>query len=119
ETNLRADVSQLADINNEDNLKEVQGKLSRTALSLAVAVSEPKALPANDPHALMNQPPQAGQTPRMIVFGSVAFASNRNMAETSGTAHYALFTAALSWLRGRPTDIGLEPKTRNYFTLQN
>jgi len=55
--------------------------------------------------------------PRLVVFGSAAFATNQYMAESSPLPNYDLLASTLAWLRERPSNIGLEPKKRNLFVL--
>lgn len=113
DTNVRADPGQLV----RDLLKDVQQqreKLSQEPSTIAVAVGEPQPTASTDPHAAM-RPPE--QKPRAIVIGSASFASNPYMAESSGRLNYTLFSSALSWLRERPSGIGMEPKNRGIFVL--
>jgi hypothetical protein len=113
ETNVRADPGQLV----EDLLKnerEMQEKLNQEPAPVVVAVGESQQPAGNDPHAFM-RPPE--QKPRAVVIGSASFASNRYMNESSPLPNYDLFASALSWLRERPSSIGLEPKKRNIFAL--
>src|SRR5262249_44237019 len=80
ESNLRADPVQLLNdlLSNQTELKE---KLSQDPASVAVAVGEPVQPSANDPHAAFRGP--TDQKPRLVVFGSVAFAANRYVDENS------------------------------------
>jgi hypothetical protein len=113
ETNLRVDPGQLVEalLKNEEELAK---KLQDEPLPVAVAVGEPQTPSGNDPHAFMRP---SEQTPRMIVFGSAAFATNQYMRESSPLPYYDLLASSLAWLRERPSSIGLEPKKRNFFVL--
>jgi hypothetical protein len=90
--------------------------ISRTAISLAVAVTEGKA-PAPMPPG---HPPVGGdQQPRLIVFGDASWVTNRLINSQIGAYNYDLFSNCLSWLRERP-DIGAEyaeGKIRENYTL--
>jgi hypothetical protein len=117
ETNLRADVSQVVEslLKNE---KEQDEKLDQDKThSVAVAVGEPQPPPANDPHAMMNPAAGGEPKPRLVVIGSASFASNAFTAESSGRPNYDLVASCLSWLRERPSSIGLEGKSREFFVL--
>jgi hypothetical protein len=114
ESNVAADPSALANdlLKNE---KDREAKLSTEPISLAVAVTETSA--NADPHAFMR--PQAGQqTPRLVVFGNSTMASNRATSERRGNdTYYEIIANTLDWLREKPSNIGIEPKTRNVFTI--
>jgi len=91
-------------------------RISKEDLPVAVVVSEGVPPAGNDPHAMMEAPQQK---PRLVVFGSATWSSNRCMAEgTSGAPYYALFSSCLAWLRERPSDIGIEPKKSDIFVLK-
>jgi hypothetical protein len=115
ETNFQADPGQLVNalMNNEQELAK---KLSQEdePLPVAVAVGEPQPPAGGDPHEFMRQPELK---PRLVVFGSAAFATNQYMAESSPLPNYDLLASTLAWLRERPSNIGLEPKKRNLFVL--
>jgi hypothetical protein len=117
ETNLRADPSQLAEslLKNE---KELDAKIDPDQMyPVAVAVGEPQAPADNDPHAALRNPPSGEQKPRLIVIGSSSFASNVYTAESSGRPNFALLSGCLSWLREKPSSIGLPGKSREFFVL--
>lgn len=112
-TTLKADPYQLMIEMARDEQR--QDKMAAEALSVAVAVSEPvqPSDPA-DPHAFMRQ---QEQKPRLVAFGDATFASNQAMAEGSGNYNFPLFASTLAWLRERPSNIGVPPKSRNTFAL--
>lgn len=58
----------------------------------------------------------AAAKPRMAVFGSASFISNPYMDETrSDPVYFDLFAGTLEWLRERPSNVGIEPRTyKNY-----
>jgi hypothetical protein len=111
ESNLTADPAQLA-ASLRTNRQELEAKLSERDIPMAVAVTEASA--PSDPHAFMRQPVEG--TPRLAVFGNAALASN-DLVEKAGGFYYEIVANTLDWLRGRPQSIGIEPKTRNVFTL--
>jgi hypothetical protein len=62
--------------------------------------------------------PQTGQAPRLAVFGSATMACNRQTSENRGNPlEWEIIANTLDWLREKPNNIGIEPKTRNVFTL--
>jgi hypothetical protein len=122
ETNLRAEPVELArdlanDIRERKNMELVEKKLgAQKNIPVAVTVGEPTPPNPSDPHAFMRQ--GGDQKPRIVVFGGSTFASNRFMSLNAGDTSYNLFSSALSWLRERQQNIGLEPKRRNTFELK-
>jgi ABC-type uncharacterized transport system len=114
ETNFSAQPSQLiAQMAKDPALADKT--LSQEPLSVAVTVTEPQPpKPGGDPHDFMRQ---MEQKPRLVVFGSAAFASNPLMTERAGGPYFTLLNSTLSWLRERPSNIGVEPKKRNVFVL--
>jgi hypothetical protein len=118
ETNFNADPTEtIARLRKDEAFRKqfAEKTLAQEPLSVAVTVTEPAAPRTGDPHEFMRQ--QADQKPRLVVFGSSAFASNRYMTEGSGSASFPLLNSTLSWLRERPSNIGIEPKKRNVFVL--
>jgi hypothetical protein len=117
ETNLRAEPSALVEsiMNNEEELRK-RFSPNAAELSVAVTVGEPQPPKENDPHAFM-RPPEV--RPRAVVFGSSDWALNQYTTEGSGRPNYDLFASSLSWLRERPSNIGLEPKKRPIYVLSN
>ncbi len=112
-TTLKADPYQLMKDMARD--EQAQNKLASEPLSVAVAVSEPvQPSDPSDPHAFMRQ---QDQKPRLVVFGDATFASNQFMAEGRGFYNFPLFSSTLAWLRERPSNIGLPPKSHNTFAL--
>ncbi len=96
--------------------RELLAKLEPN-LPVAVAVSETTA-PA-DPHGFA-QP--RDQKPRLIIVGNATFASNLTMEQARqggdpGYLYYSLFASSLSWLRERPASIGIEPKKRDTYQM--
>jgi gliding motility-associatede transport system auxiliary component len=102
-------------IKDEANMKEVESKLIKKPLSIAVAVTQPKG-PENfdDPHARLNQK----QDPLLVVFGDAGWVSNQEVSRND-RPNFDLFVSLLSWLRERP-EIGkkaADAKERPYFTM--
>src|SRR5262249_23922771 len=56
--------------------------------------------------------------PRLVVVGNANFVCNWVMAEGSGgDPYFDLFLSSLSWLRERPSNIGVAPKKREYYQI--
>jgi hypothetical protein len=110
ETNLQTDAMQLIkDLSRRDALND---KVSHEPLPVAVAVSE--TLPGGTgPHSVA----QAEEKPRLIVFGNTGVVSNYVMSEAAIGLYYDLFASAIAWEREKPSNIGIEPKQRDYYTL--
>lgn len=80
--------------------QKINERLSRTPLSLAVAVTEgktPAPVPGHEFEA------QEGQ-PRLVVFGDASWICNPFLQQFAPN-HFNLFSSCLSWLAGR-ADIG-------------
>jgi hypothetical protein len=111
ETNLKTDPLQLL----REFLQRGQlgPKLSDQPIPVVVAVSE--MMPGGSgPHAFM----QSEDKPRLVVFGDATWAGNRYMAENvAANGYYDLFASTLAWLREKPSNIGIEPKKRDFYTL--
>jgi hypothetical protein len=109
----------------EDYAKERKQELrakARSSLPVAVAVSEQGAPDPNDPHAFMGGARSEGP-PRVEVFGDATFVSNQSLGgqagdEQVGQVNYDLFASALAWLREKPSSMGIEPKDRGTYTMQ-
>jgi hypothetical protein len=89
-----------------------------TALPVAVAVSDMSTgVRPSGPHAFMG----GEGTPRLVVIGNADFASNLNdpLSRRSpiNTQYYSLMTSALAWLREKPSNIGIEGKTRDKYKM--
>jgi ABC-type uncharacterized transport system len=98
----------------QKNPRDLKAKLSEQSIPVAVAVSESAA--SADPHAFMR--PQAGQTPRLVVFGDATLACNRFTTDRRGNSlPYDVIANTMDWLREKPSNIGIEPKSRNMFTI--
>jgi hypothetical protein len=68
--------------------------------SIAVTATEPRrGGRPNDPHAFMGGGEQA---PKMVVFGTSSWISDRELSTSQRRLNFALFTACVSWLRERP-----------------
>jgi hypothetical protein len=85
---------------------------------IGVTVSQPTGgMRAGDPHAML----RGGEAkPRIVVIGNVAFASDLNAPLTSQQVvpeYYSLVSSSLAWLRERPSNIGIEGKTRDKYKL--
>lgn len=114
ETNLRADPGQLVEDMVKNRREDLATKIEGGPFSTAVVVTEPSALPDIPEHRGM---PMAGDgKPRLVVIGDATLASNRYMAE--GFTYYDLLASALSWLRERPQNIGIEAKKRDTYTME-
>lgn len=114
---LKIDVTRLVNEMIRMPAVELQSKLSRRPVPVAVAVSETgKPEDPTDPHAFMRQ--NQNLTPRLLVFGDASFASNASMVEEAGTTYYDLFASALGWLRERPGNIGIQPKKHDIYAMQ-
>lgn len=108
ESDLKASPRQLVESFAKDpNL--FRDKRSPEPLPIAVVVSE--SAPAAMPGGLGGP-----SKPRMAVFGSANFITNSRMDETrSDSAYFDLFAGTLEWLRERPSNVGIEPRTyKNY-----
>jgi hypothetical protein len=111
ETDVLANPMELVD---EVMRKGDTARLSRKALSAAVTVSEPVPGAGGGAHAGM----QMDQKPRMVVFGDSAIVSNAlTTSPGTGIPYFDLFSSCLSWLRERPSNIGIEPKKSDVFVV--
>jgi hypothetical protein len=91
-------------------------KISRTPLTVAVAVSEGK----NPPPMMPGHPPIGGEAqPRLVVFGTATWVGNQAMTGRAGSNYLDLFTSGVSWLRER-ADLGkaAEGKDRAPYQLE-
>jgi hypothetical protein len=114
EADLQADAARIINDLQKLSPQELENKLSKQPIPVAVVVSE--SAPSADPHAFMR--PQTGQTPRLAVFGDATLACNRYTSDQRGnTLQYEVIANTMDWLREKPSNIGIEPKTRNMFTL--
>jgi hypothetical protein len=119
DTDLGRDPADLVEeIRNDANKRN--SKQWASALPAAVAVSEAGMPDPRDPHAGI-MPPKAG-TPRLIAFGNAAFLSDANMRRgirggTPGYPYYDILESSLAWLRERPQSIGLDPKDRKIYQM--
>ncbi len=110
ETDLRTDLGQLlANLFKPEHRKELAAKLSQSNLPVAVTVTE--QAPRADPHE------QPAATPRLVVFGDATLASNGWMAQRNLGPSYDLFYSLISWLRERPSDIGIEAKEQDIYVI--
>jgi hypothetical protein len=91
--------------------KELQDKLARTPIPMAVVVNESAPPDPTDPHAMMR--PREGK-PRLVVFGDASLASNPYVSQGP---YFDLVASCVDWLRNRPNSIGIAPKERNFFAL--
>jgi hypothetical protein len=113
ENNLQTDPVTL--IKEFDRRGQLGKKRGEEDLPVAVAVTENIPGAAGGPHAMM----PGEEKPRLIVFGNGALLSNRLVDKSSLTQfpYYDLFTSCVAWLRERPTNIGIEPKNRDYYAF--
>jgi hypothetical protein len=94
-------------------------------LPVGVAVSDPGE---PDPHAFMRGGRGGDGPPRMVVLGAASFASDAAIAGGRGRAAeqggggdslgYDLFSSALSWLREKPSSIGVTRKERGIYKIE-
>jgi hypothetical protein len=88
------------------------------ALPIGVTVSEPTGgMRPGDPHAMLRG---GDSKPRMVVIGNAAFASDLNdplSGRQSSPEYYSLVSSSLAWLREKPSNIGIEGKTRDKYKL--
>jgi hypothetical protein len=111
ETDLRADPVAQARAVTKMSQQAIEAKLSQDDLPIAVAVTEQAAAP--DPHA----PPGEG-TPRLVVFGDSGLASNWAIQEENPNGrYYDLFFSIVSWLRERPSSVGIEAKKQDIYQV--
>lgn len=105
EADMQASPRQLVEsLQQNPNLRKE--KLSNNPLSMTVLVSE-------SPQFGMGE---TAAKPRLAVFGMANFITNPRVDETRGNPDYFdLFAGTLDWLRERPSNIGIEPRTyKNY-----
>jgi hypothetical protein len=95
-------------------------KLTR-GLPVGVIVSESAGgLPPGDPHAGMFN---REQTPRLVVYGNARFISDQplpgglRVTQVGMELYYSLFASSIAWLRERPNSIGIEPKKRDEYKM--
>jgi hypothetical protein len=103
---------------NQAELDKLNAKLSQQGLTVGAAVSESSG-PRNpaDPHAFMDT---GVTTPRLVVIGSHAFASDASIGERRGVVGElanALFASSLAWLREKPAAIGIPARTRKDYQM--
>jgi hypothetical protein len=113
EMNLQTDPITL--IKEYDRKGELEKKLGNDHLPVAVAVTENIPGAAGGPHAML----QGEEKPRLIVFGNGALVSNVLVDKDTRPPfpYYDLFASCVAWLRERPTNIGIEPKKRDYYAF--
>src|SRR5262249_16958751 len=63
-------------------------------------------------HAAMTQSGEG--TPRVVAVGDSTFVSNVLVGKER-RGYYDLFLSIVSWLRERPTDVGIEPKKQDIY----
>jgi hypothetical protein len=116
EDNLSSEPTQLVSDYLNNRPRDLDEKLSREPLPVAVVVTESGPPDPSDPHAGFRGRPMGPQKPRLVVFGDATMASNVVM-QSGRTEIYSLFSSSLAWLRERPGNIGIEAKKRNIFVL--
>jgi hypothetical protein len=88
------------------------------ALVIGVTVSEPTGgMKPGDPHAMLRG---GDSKPRLVVVGNAGFASDQNEPRAPQGVNpesYSLVSGSLAWLREKPTNIGIEGKSRDKFKL--
>jgi hypothetical protein len=94
---------------------ELDKRFSNDHIPMAVAVTESIQDPAGGPHAFM----QSEEKPRLIVFGNAGLVCNLLVDKgfRSPFPYYDLFASCVAWLREKPSNIGIEPKKRDYYAL--
>jgi hypothetical protein len=113
ESNVGADYVSL--VNEHLRRGDLRDLLSATPLTVGMAVTEstgPPPSPGN-PHAGM----EGNEIPRLVVVGDATWVSNLFMAEDRDSKNFDLFNSMLSWLRERPSNIGIDAKKRETYTL--
>lgn len=91
---------------------EADKRASPRPLPVAVAVSEADSMmPMDDVHAGLRR---RGSQPRAVVMGNAIIFTNQPRGN-SPERPYDLFNSSLAWLRGRPADIGIDPKRSDVF----
>ena len=114
DANLRADPTEYVNNLQEKNQEELQRLLERDrTVPVAVAVSEGGAMPNIPEH--QGVPPKDSK-PRLVVFGDATLATNAMVRP--GNAYFALVSSSLGWLRERPQSIGIPPKKRDVYSME-
>jgi hypothetical protein len=110
EADMQASPRQLAE-SLQQNPTLRKDKLSNDPLPFAVVVSESAQFGMGE----------SASKPRLAVFGTANFITNPRVDETRGNPDYFdLFAGTLDWLRERPSNIGIEPRTyKNYMLSAN
>lgn len=115
ESNLRTPADQLVEeLLKDENAAELNKKLNQAPAPVAVAALETAPPDPGDPHAGFRG---GERKPRLVVFGSSSFVTNRNMGERGPDYGYTLLSGTLAWLRDKPPTMGLQPKRRNLYEL--
>ena len=97
---------------------ELMKVISRTNLTVAVAVSDRGAAPGaprDNAHAGITK-----DTPRMVVFGSSAWVTNENLGGAIGLIRMDILNNCISWLREKGTlgeGVSVDPKERKPYEL--
>jgi hypothetical protein len=67
----------------------------------------------------LNTDPKSGVRPRFVIFGTASFVSDDMLRlPVDRDAYLGLFTAALDWLRERPSNIGIKPHKYEFYHLE-
>ena len=105
ESDFKSSARQLAESLLKDS-RLFRERRSNDPLPLAVAVTE-----SPPPGASGGSP-----RPRLVVFGTANFITNPRMDESrSDPLYFDLFAGTLEWLREKPANVGIEPRTyKNY-----
>lgn len=83
--------------------------ISERPVPVGVVVSETSGGMPEGPHGFMN--PGGTRKPRMVVLGNRTLISNHVIAGGPFGPCYDLFASCLAWLRERPSNIGIKPKS--------
>jgi hypothetical protein len=113
ETDLAADPIELVRaLRKRERRQELLAKISQDDISIGVAASE--QTPTADPHASLE--PAEG-SPRIVAIGDSTFVSNWALQEGARGRNYDLFYSILSWLRERPSDVGIEARKQDVYEV--
>ncbi|MFL5329485.1 MAG: Gldg family protein [Gemmataceae bacterium] len=109
ESDLQANVEQITKKIIEDP-EERRARLKERSIPFVVAV-------ATSSTTMPGAPPSESK-PKLAVFGDINFVSNQTLGNAqAGTVYFDLFASSLEWLRERPSNIGIEPRSYPMFEM--
>ena len=109
ESDMQADVEQTVNqIASDPAIAKKRISTSPLPVMMAVSESPPRGHPGT--------PPQP-EKPKMVVFGDAAFVANASAASREAKLEFDLFISAIEWLRDRPENIGIEPRSYKYYEM--